>query len=76
MKESYLDLKNIFEKENIYISYIISKPYKDEMKFFNDIDNVIADFNYNGDGFFTKIELFAQEQNALASKLKDILENL
>jgi len=76
MKENYFDLKNILEKENIYISYVISKPYKDEIKFFNTKKNLIVEFNYNGDGFFTKIEIFAQEQDSLANKLKEILENL
>jgi hypothetical protein len=76
MKDIYINMQNILSKKNIYISYIISKPYKDEIKFFNDKESIISEFTYNGDGFFTKIELFYMQENNLINILKEILEDL
>jgi len=76
MKDIYIDMQQILNKKNIYISYIISKLYKDEIKFFNETESILSEFTYNGDGFFTKIEFFAQEGNNLVNTLKEILENL
>jgi hypothetical protein len=69
-------MQYILNKKNIYISYIIPKPYKDEIKFFNNEESIIGEFTYNGDGFFTKIEFFATQKNNLLNILKEILENL
>jgi len=76
MKDIYIDMQHILNENNIYISYIISRPYKDEIKFFNEAESILGEFTYNGDGFFTKIEFFAQEENNLANTLKETLENL
>jgi len=76
MKDIYIDMQQLLNKKNIYISYIISKPYKDEIKFFNETESILSEFTYNGDGFFTKVDFFAQEENNLANTLKEILENL
>lgn len=76
MKDIYINMQQILNKKNIYISYIISKTYKDEIKFFNEAESILSEFTYNGDSFFTKVEFFAQEENNLANRLKEILENL
>ena len=76
MKDIYIDMQYILNENNIYISYIISKPYKDEIKFFNETESILGEFTYNGDGFFTKIEFFAEEENSLTNALKEILENI
>jgi len=75
-KEIYIDLNTKLNKHNIYFSYIIQKKYIDEIKFISNNKTIIAEFNYNGDGFFTKINIFDNNNSNLALNLKNILENI
>lgn len=76
MKDTYIKLSHKLSQNNIFISYIIQKPYKDEIKFFHDNDSLIVELNYNGDGFFTTINFFSDKNNSLSKRLLDILKNL
>jgi len=58
MQGTYIKLNGHLNQNNIYISYIIQKPYKDEVKFISNNKSLLAEFNYNEDGFFTKINIF------------------
>ena len=75
-KKVYINLNEKLNKENIYFSYIIQKKYIDEVKFVSNQNSVTVEFNYNGDGFFTKVNIFDNNNSNLAKNIKDILENL
>ncbi len=76
MKDTYIKLNYSLNQNNIFISYIIQKPYKDEIKFLHNNDSLIVELNYNGDGFFTKVNIFSDENNILSKTLVNSLENL
>jgi len=54
-KQIYMELNEKLNSKNIYISYIIQKKYIDEIKFVSNSNSLIVEFNYNGDGFFTRL---------------------
>lgn len=75
-KEVYMELNEKLNSENIYISYIIQKKYIDEIQFVSNKNSVIVEFNYNGDGFFTKVNIFNSNNSDLAKDIKNILKSL
>ena len=75
-QQTYIDLNKKLNQKNIYFSYIIQKQYIDEIKFISDNNSVTAEFNYNGDSFFTKINIFNSNDSDLAKDIKTILESL
>ena len=74
-QEIYTKLNQNLNNENIYISYIIQKSYKDEIKFICGDRSLIIELNYNGDGFFTQVNIFDNQNPSLAQKIKNILES-
>lgn len=73
-KEVYIELNKKLNKQNIYFSYIIQKNYKDEIKLISNQNSITAEFNYNGDGFFTRVKIFDSQNSNLAKDIKNILE--
>ncbi|MFK7779982.1 MAG: NERD domain-containing protein [Candidatus Gracilibacteria bacterium] len=76
MKDTYIKLNDKLYENSMSFSYIIQKPYKDEIKFLYNNESLLAELNYNGDGFFTKINIFSDENNILSKLLVNSLESL
>lgn len=75
-EKCYHEIKSRLIQENVFFAYIIQTLYKDTICFSRETSELLVDFNYDGNGFFSSIIAQHYDDKTLWMILQELMNKL